>query len=299
MTENVLFPEYIHRPEEIQIRAEVARVQDERQSRVVLLYGPGGVGKTRMIRELGQSGGSDGAVKWINPIDVDDSEYWLLSTLERHIMRQLDPENRFFRPYTEYLTRLPTYLDPRVGHETIVSHLGRIKQVFAECYKDFIDSTGTVAVIVFDTVETIRGMYLLLTLTQWMKKLPATLFILVGRPMGDQDEQDDPIRYELADPHQGLPVTSITLGDFPEQAAREYLAASLTGSVTQDELEKLVRLSRGHPLWLAFTVAYLRERGVPEEAETPSRTMIEREIPYSGQMSAAERTFTRASSAAS
>ncbi len=288
MTENMQFPGYIHRPEEMQILAEVARVQDERQSRVVLLYGPGGVGKTRMVRELGQPGGSDGAVAWISPIDVDDSEYWLLSSLELHIIRQLDPENRFFRPYAEYLMRLPTFLDPRVGHETIVSHLGRIKQVFVECYKDFIDSTGSVAVIVFDTVETIRGMYLLLTLTQWMKKLPATLFILVSRPVGGQDEQDDPIRQELTDPHQGFPVTSITLGDFPEQAARDYLAASLKGSdLTSDELEKLVRLSRGHPLWLAFTVAYLWERGVPEEAETPSRTMIEEEIPYSGQMSTA------------
>ena len=35
----------------------------------------------------------------------------------------------------------------------------------------------------FDTVEAMRGIYLLYTLTQWMKSLPGTLFILSGRPM--------------------------------------------------------------------------------------------------------------------
>ena len=118
---------------------------------------------------------------------------------------------------------------------------------------------------------------LLLTLTQWMKKLPATLFVMVGRPAEGQDERKDSIRAELTDPHRGLPVTCITLGDFPEQAARNYLIASPTAKgVTGEELEKLVRLTRGHPLWLAFTIAYLWERGVPEEAEKTPLATIER-----------------------
>lgn len=282
---DILFPEYISRPEEQLVQAEVERVRADRQSRAVLLYGPGGVGKTWMVRELARSGSTNGAVCWVDPIDVDDSEYWLLSNLERHAASRLDPESAYFGPYLDHLNQLPTYTGPRFGHETIVSHLGRIKEIFAECYQNFVNDTGKTVVLVFDTVETIRGMYLLLTLTQWMKALPATLFILAGRPAEDQAEQADPIRQELEDPYQGLPVVPISLGDFPEPSARAYLAASRTDSgLTPDELDKLVRLSRGHPLWLAFTIAYLTDKGVPEEAADTTLTMIEQEIPYQGQM---------------
>src|SRR6202035_75475 len=116
------------------------------------------------------------------------------------------------------LSRLPRYTRPRVGHDTVVSHLGRIKRVFIECYKQFINDSGKTVVIVFDTIEAIRGMYLMLTLTQWMKALPGTLFILSGRPL-PRDAGDDPIKKELEDPYQKLPVETVHLGEFTQEAA--------------------------------------------------------------------------------
>ena len=38
-----------------------------------------------------------------------------------------------------------------------------------------VRASGRVVVVTLDTVEAIRSMYLLLTLTQWMKELPGTL----------------------------------------------------------------------------------------------------------------------------
>ena len=49
--------------------------------------------------------------------------------------------------------------------------------------------------------------------------------------------------------------------------------------LAEDEKAKLVRLTRGHPLWLAFTIAYLRDRGMPEEADQPFAD-IDRQLPY-------------------
>ena len=63
-------------------------------------------------------------------------------------------------------------------------------------------------VIILDTVEAIRGIYLLVTLTQWMKPLTATLFILSGRPQTEKDKEDW-IAEELQDPHRPLPVTEL------------------------------------------------------------------------------------------
>jgi tetratricopeptide (TPR) repeat protein len=288
MPENILFPGYISREEEQQIRREASLVREHGKSRVVLLYGPGGVGKTRLVREMAATNAADTRMIWVPPIDLDDPGYWLLSNLERHVADRLDPHHEHFGPYLDYLSRLPSYTKPRVGHETVVSHLGRIKRVFLDCYKNFLAGKGTKVVIAFDTVETIRGMYLLLTLTQWMKALPDTLFILSGRSLPDSTTEQDPIQRELqSSPYQPIPVTVVRLGDFTEEAAQTYLNKSrIAAGLTDDEKSKLVRLTRGHPLWLAFTISYLDEKGMPEET-AGSLADIERDIPYQGEVTSA------------
>ena len=288
MTEETLFPKYIPRQEERQILAEAAQVQEHRTSRAVLLYGLGGVGKTQLVRALARAHAADKSTIWLDPIDIDDSTYWLLSNLEENVATQLDPENRYFGPYREYLSRLPTYTRPSISHETIISHLGRIKQVFVECYKTFIGNGRKTVVIVFDTVETVRGTYLILTLTQWMKALPATLFIVSGRPPPRHGREQDPIKRELdEDIYRPIPVTTIRLGEFTQQAAGEYLTNSrVAAGLADEEKAKLVRLTRGHPLWLALTISYLDERGIPEELEV-SLAEIKRNVPYRRRMSRA------------
>ncbi len=239
------------------------------------------------MRQLAQASAADPMTVWLEPVDVDDPEYWLLSNLERKVASRLDPGNKYFAPYLKYLSQLPSYTRPRIGHETVVSHLGRIKRVFVDCYTRFVADNDKTVVIVLDTVETIRGMYLLLTLTQWMKALPATLFILSGRPLPGRGDGDDPIRNELEDPHQGMPVTTINLGEFTQAAALDYLNNSeVAAGLSEDEKAKLVFLTRGHPLWLAFTIDYLREKGIPEEAEAPLARVSE-DVPYRGSHDAA------------
>ena len=295
MREKSLFPDYIPRDEEQHILQEAARVHAERNSRTVLLYGPGGVGKTSLVRRMALARAADPVTVWIDPVDIDDSEYWLLSNLERHVARRLDPEARYFGPYLEYLSRLPSYTRPRVGYETVVSHLARIKQVFAECYRDFIDASGKTVVLVFDTVEAIRGMYLLLTLTQWMKGLPATLFILSCRPLPGLEGGKDPIKNQLEDPHQPLPTTTIRLGEFTREAALDYLTKSgVASGLSEEEKDKLVRLTRGHPLWLAFTVDYLQSMGIPEEVDAVAPAFLEHHMPYGGEMTSSGQSLHEA-----
>ncbi|MBV9766031.1 MAG: ATP-binding protein, partial [Acidobacteriaceae bacterium] len=284
MTEENIFPAYIPRQEECEILDVVDLLRQDRLSRAVLLYGPGGVGKTRLVRALAERHSADGMIAWLDPIDVDDTEYWLLSNLEATVARQLDPENQYFGPYRAYLSQLPSYTRTHASPETVVSHLGRIKRVFAECYKNFIAGSGKMVVLTFDTVEVIRGMYLLPTLAQWMKMLPDTLFVLSGRPPSHDSGDEDPIQRELGDPYQRVPVTTVRLGEFTQQAASEYLEKShVTAGLLTEEKMKLVLLTRGHPLWLALTVSYLDTKGIPEEVET-SLEVIERNMPYGRTM---------------
>jgi AAA ATPase domain/Tetratricopeptide repeat len=279
-------PYYVRRGEEQQIRDLATRVRDEGHSHAVIIYGSGGIGKTRLLRQLARTN-TDPDILWLEPIDVDDPEYWLLSNLERKIAEQLDPADQHFGPYKARLAQFAQAARPEVGHETVVSQLARMKSVFVECYQRFVEredpNDSKTVVITLDTVEAVRGLHdMLLTLTQLMKALPRTLFILACRPV--PDESKDPILQELDDPHQGLPVTTIRLREFSRDAALEYLSKSAVAeSLSADEREKFVHLTRGHPLWLALAVEYLAGVGMP--AEAGGRLVdIQRDLPYQGEM---------------
>jgi tetratricopeptide (TPR) repeat protein len=277
-------PGYVPRGEEQVIRAEATRVRETGQSRALLVYGPGGIGKTSLVRGMARACQGEPGVAWLEPIDVDDPDYWLLATLERKVASQLDPDVQYFGPYLRYLSHLPGYTRPRIGRERVISHLGRIKRVFVDCYKNFITETGTIVVMTFDTVEAMRGIYLLYTLTQWMKSLPGTLFVLSGRPMVHPGDRPDPIRDELEDRYQNIPVSTLTLGPFSHEAAVDYVRGSpIGGALTPSEVEKLVLLTRGHPLWLAFAVYHIRDWGVPAEVAADIDD-IRRAMPYAAEL---------------
>jgi tetratricopeptide (TPR) repeat protein len=287
---------FIPRAEEQDIKQQLSVVQADRKSRVVLLYGSGGVGKTSLVRQMARDNSDDMTV-WLDRIDVDDTVCWLLSNLESRVASQLDPDNVYFGEYRRQLSQLPSSTRAEITHETIVSHLGRIKEVFAACYKEYVTAEKKTVVIVFDTVETIRGTNLLLTLAQWMKALPlATLFILSGRPLAsDHNGQRDQIVTELDSPYQGIPVTTIGVGGFTPDATREYIRNSgISNDLIGQEEDKLVLLSQGHPLWLAFMIDYLQVEGVPPEATQQPLDYLEQQLPFDHEMTAEGRRLREA-----
>lgn len=256
---------YIRRHEEDFINEQIDMVRTHGTSRAVLLYGPGGVGKTRLIRTMANAAAGAGTdVRWVRPIDVDDSEYWLLANLERDIAESLDPERRHFGPYFEHMTRFSPEKRRSVSIEAVLGHLGRIQSSFVECYSSFIEATENVVVISLDTVEAIRSMYLLFTVTQWMKSLPHTVFILAGRPPAEHHR--DPIGEHLGDPHHSLPTAALTMRGFERAEARQYLDSGPLGdALSDDEKDVIFDLTEGHPLWLAMTVEFLQRADPPPE----------------------------------
>lgn len=276
----VVRPGYVPRSaQQGQILAELAKVRATGQSRAVLLYGNGGTGKTRLVREL-PGIDSDPRVIWLEPIDVDDSQHWLLANLEQYVARRLDPDRRRFGPYFDDLSELPRHRLIPASREMVLDHLNRIKDVFTQCYENYVGETGNSVVITFDTIEAVRGMHLQRTLTRWIKALPGTLFILAGRLPPDADEKQDPIRIALEDPPQSMEVTAIELGPFDAADSRKYLAPiGEEAGLPEEQTEKLVHLTQGHPLWLAFTVGHITEQGMPPEAQA-SLDEIKADLPY-------------------
>ncbi|WP_372666409.1 ATP-binding protein [Amycolatopsis kentuckyensis] len=256
---------YVRRWEENEVLEQVRLVRTSSRSRAVLLYGPGGVGKTRMVRALAARDGVDPAVRWIRPIDIDDSQYWLLAGLQRTIVASLDPQQRYFADFLDHTTRLPGLSVQQVGKAAMASHHRRSNELFSQGYGDYIASSGQIVVITLDTVETMRSTFLLVTLAQWMKALPGTLFVLSGRPAWGW-ETHDPIRDQLAVPPGALETAEITLAGFDEADALTFLDRSiLADSLSRGQKSRLVALTGGHPLWLALAVDYLQHFDPPPE----------------------------------
>ncbi|MFL6118150.1 tetratricopeptide repeat protein [Actinophytocola sp.] len=253
---------YIPRQVEQRVLQYVDEVRRSGSTMAILLYGAGGVGKTRMLRDLASRDIGDN-VRWVEPIDVDDSEYWVIENLQRRVARVLDPEDRHFRRFHEYLSRLPGS-SGQTSRETIASHHRRLREEFVRCYRQFIEETDSTVVIALDTVEVIRDSNFLVTLSQWMPRMPRTLFVLSGRPA----EADDPITRLLNDEDARHWVERIEMPGFTVAETQDFLAQSVLGGHLDEEIiDGLVALTEGHPLWLELAVDYLCNEDVPPELD--------------------------------
>ena len=280
MNPELPYPPSIKRDEEQHVKDVLAEVKGDGRSRALLLIGDGGVGKTSLIRRMGETN-EDPATDWVEPVDVDDPHYWLLSNLESKVTESLEHASAYFQRYHDELSQLPDYTRENISWETVVAYLGRVKETFASCYNQYVETEKKTVVIAFDTIETIRDTNLRSTLTQWMKALPkSTLFILSGRPFAGED----PIVAELENPYQPIPVTEVELGRFELAASDRYIEkSSVSGGLVNQEKDKLVYLTRGQPLWLAFVVDYLTGNDIPEETDYSLEYMTEH-IPYDGEL---------------
>lgn len=273
-----LVEEYVARAEEQQVLEQVELVRGDRTSRALLLYGVGGVGKTKLVRALAAGGRPGADVRWVPPVDLDDSNYWLLENLQRLIAEHLGDDNDDFRPFLTYLANLPKYVVGRVGRDTVASHHSRMREAFVDCYGRFVRRTGATVVVTLDTVETIRSTYLLANLTQLIKELPGTLFILSGRPTRGWEGKDTIAEY-LEDPSEEIETARLELSGFRHDDAIAFLDSCVLGrSLSDADKARLVYLTSGHPLWLALAVDYVCRSGPPPEMQDTTESELVRDM---------------------
>jgi tetratricopeptide (TPR) repeat protein len=271
--------EYVQRQDEHRIEELVESVRSDGKSRIVLLYGDGGVGKTRLVRALADRHGADGGTAWLPPIDLDNPKYWLMSNLESFVCDELDPDQVRFISYYDAELNVYRFAGPYVGTETMLTHIGRMRREFVRCYRSFVEQTGIVVVLTLDTVETIRGMDLLRTVIEAIKSLPRTLLVLSGRPPL-AGEQGDPLVHWLDRSSDPMRPITVRMGGFTSQEAEKFLEISAASNLlNDDERSRLARLTGGSPLWLELAVEYLTAVDRPAILTQPEPAELDRVLP--------------------
>ena len=220
MIDKNLFPTYTPREkQQKQVEKLVSLVQEDSQSRTILLYGAGGVGKTYFVRNLPENFDAD-YLKWVGPIDLDDSEFWSLIHLKLSVAQHLG--KAYFQ---EYFTHLSQYKQQQIDtEEKQAAYQYEENRLFLQAYKEFLDKSGKIPLIILDTVEAIRGVDVVAALIDWMKQLPNTVFILSGRPVVDNEQEDEISKTLKFSPE--MPCDTVRLEGFSPKEGLAYLNSS-------------------------------------------------------------------------
>ena len=260
------FPRFIGRAEQIK---QIESLLDSRETRILLISGGGGIGKSYLLGELCRRLGeakldvrSD--VRHTQVINLDETALRVPLNLKQRIAEQVDPAA--FKAFSDLRTE---HIRAQVEQRPL-AQARRIRQEADEAFLQAFNGlaqSGYRMLALLDTVERVVGTGMWDHFRQDVfPRLQNTLVVLAGR---DLEEKVQP---QLERELRGRPdsvVASVELMFLPPFAPGEtdvYLEAPEIGLRLGPEFQrKLHLLTDGHPILIALAVEWLR-RGliVPE-----------------------------------
>ncbi|WP_420642382.1 hypothetical protein [Candidatus Leptofilum sp.] len=229
-------------------------------SSVLLLEGPGGMGKSMLVRQAtDELEKNHSEIYVVGPLDMDDTNYHIASNVGLQIAHKLG--EKYFTRYIEANRKYQGHEIQAVDRTTIHIHLALGDRYFVEDYSRFARKNRVV--IFADTVETIRGTHIWSYFSRMIASLPNTLFVLSGRRSSPYGLEKRPFSSEKERfgnmPNIGKDgVDVIQLQGWPKQEARAFIANTSGGStLLKDDIERLLYLSRCQPLHLTLALQHL------------------------------------------
>lgn len=218
------------------------------------IEGGGGIGKTRLLTQIGYSYETEQDIRVIDIIDFDDPQFHLPDSIGRIIAQQLDDD-----AFTTYLNEIrhKRFLEE---HKASPEYLARQAKIIEEEFlRAYNKVTGQHRVMLrFDTIDNLKGLYPPLEyVSRLVASVPHTYIIFAGRNSTQMLSMLTQIKKSIV----------LKLEALSREECSEYLKEKLEMNLmSMDELlqEKLVLLSRGRIIILDLAVEWLLREKIPQ-----------------------------------
>jgi tetratricopeptide (TPR) repeat protein len=239
-----------------ELRQIETRLAAKGEAHVMCVIGRGGIGKTRLLEEIRHQYHTRSNIIVTDIINFDDRAFHYVENLERHIIGELGAPA--FEAYYRELQDLR-----QKARDRVVSPY-QIAEQRQQVHQTFVEEVGRIAVhkqlvVLFDTLEKMRGVEVEQFLLNLMARTRNTLFLLAGRDDADAHEFRS-FRERL---EKELPVDRVTihpLAALLDDDGRSYLRTKqrqLFVTIEPDLAEKILVLAEGRPVLLDLAVEWL------------------------------------------
>lgn len=246
--------ELIGREKEIEQIQHFLSYESE-NSKLISIHGPGGIGKTALLRALRERFTSQPAIITTDLIDLVEERLSQIRFLRSEIAAQLDPNQAVFEKYYHRVNEF----DRQLAHTTNVQDISeaqvQIEASFVSAYKTIV-SAGQTIIIFLDTMEAIDAHP-----KEWeelilpfFSKLPLTHFIVGGR---DAYKWRPLLNRQFSTFHElSIPISGFSLNE-----TKLYFNLSPTGQDTAPDLqEKIHLLTNGRPILIDLAIEWSRRK---------------------------------------
>jgi tetratricopeptide (TPR) repeat protein len=264
---------FVGRKEELDRIEQYATVWNT--SRILLVTGPGGIGKSRLLEEVYQRRQTyldllRGRLRTTRVVNLDDMSFQIPLSLARRIATELGA------------ARFDSYLN-RTDEIILLESKGiltpdALRRSIREADGLFLQAFGALAreervILLLDTLGAILPLPVGRFLTRLVTQLDNTLVLLAGRNGKEAEEAKKMISSALIETRRqdAVRVDYLELGNLDAFASKEYLAQTPVASYLEGLpalQENLLLLTEGRPLLLGLAAEWLKQNvAMPELTE--------------------------------
>lgn len=251
--------------------AELEQVEkaigDSTSSSLGFIWGAGGVGKTRLLRELEERNRHNSSLIFVPIIDFDDGKYRIgdavYHTIATFLQRTIPGS-----PFDEYFEELSQLEEAnlRISDSPAVTRRQfRINQVFTDCFNR--SSQNGRIVLRIDTAEVMRGTNILANLIESFHGLKQVVTIVAGRPPATE------LLFQRFRSEQTLVVWGFELEPFSFEDSRQYLRQKqkdLQVKIQEEYIELMHLCAGGKPVLIDLAIEHALHNDLPFDAAIQS-----------------------------
>ncbi len=254
------YPQFVGRQQQIDRAVQLAESNGGR-TRVLLLDGKGGIGKTWLLQQIEKRLREDHRILCTRLIDMDDTSYHLPSYFNRTIAEDLGTEA--FAAYLNVPDFYETEKRRKIDPNTLSEHLTKGVHIFFDAYNRLAEQKRVT--ILVDTFEEVQDTDFWKFFEQMVRELKNTTFIIAGRRVSELKKR---LKEAKAD------IELLKLAGLKGVEINEFFTG--TANLSGEQKRKLALLTDGNPLLLCLALDCYRYGYWLDELDKRSLKEIEK-----------------------